>query len=86
MAPNRLSTAAVKVSKPDQGFNDIDAHNDTLDLSTHQNRKDGEIDIKKNIDTSMMRKLSDGDNQSIASEVWDNDNANQSVNNDEFPR
>ena len=53
----------------------MDQLNDTLDLSTHHNKqKDGDNDEKKNINTSMLQKLSnEDDHYSIASEVLDKD-------------
>ena len=54
---------------------ELDQLNDTLDLSTHHNKqKDGDNDEKKNINTSMLQKLSnEDDHYSIASEVLDKD-------------
>ncbi len=63
--------------------------NDTLNLSTHLNKnKDGDLDDKKNINTSMLQKLSNEDDQdySIASEVLDKDVSDGRSMNDEFPR
>ena len=68
---------------------DTDVLNDTLNLSTHLNKnKDGDLDDKKNINTSMLQKLSNEDDQdySIASEVLDKDDPDGRSMNDEFPR
>ena len=77
----RLSTAAVQnhVKRTEEIG---DEQNDTLNLSNHLKMKDGD-DVKKNIDTSLMRKLSQEDN-SVGDEMWDGNN--KSLPLDEFPK
>ena len=73
----RLSTAAPagsnQMAVPQDSRPSINLQNDTLELSTHN--RQGDMNSKRGIDTSMMRKLSQ-EEDSVASEAWEDEKSN----------